>query len=106
MRIVHAGRKVERYPHAITAARLMDKYPGMCIALPEVFKPPQNSVLWPDNFLLPGQKNIIISSKTVEKLKRKYADGGTKESNGVDDEMLEAKITKSKRMVTSKSLMV
>ena len=56
VRIVHAGRKVERYPHAITAAGLMDKYPGMCIALPKVFKSTQNSVLWPDNFLLPGQK--------------------------------------------------
>ena len=70
VRIVHAGGQEELYQRAIAAIKLM-KYPGMCIALPEVFKAPHQSVLWPDDFLITGQKYFIIDSKAVEKLKRK-----------------------------------
>ncbi|KAF7829311.1 ABC transporter B family member 26, chloroplastic isoform X1 [Senna tora] len=70
--LVHEGGQKELYEHAVPASKLMDKYPGMCVALPQVFKDPHQSVLWPEEILLPGHKYIIISCKAVEKLKRKY----------------------------------
>lgn len=74
VKIVHEGGVKELYQHAVPASRLMEKYPGMCVALPEVFKDPHQSVLWPEEFLLPGQKYILISCKAVEKLKRKHTE--------------------------------
>ncbi|KAI9124944.1 hypothetical protein K1719_003560 [Acacia pycnantha] len=72
VKIVHEGGQKELYQHAIPASKLMEKYPGMCVALPEVFRDPHQSVLWPEEILMPGHKYIIISCKAVEKLKRKY----------------------------------
>lgn len=96
VRIVHAGGKQELYQHAILASNLMEKYPGMCIARPEVFKNPDQSVLWPEEHLLPGQKYIIISFRDVEKLKRKYSvEGKTREPNGVAQELLKGNTTNS-----------
>lgn len=97
VRIVHEGGEVEVYPHAISASKLMAKYPGMCVAKPEIFTVPHQSVLWPQDHLLLGHKYIIISNGKVEKLKRKYAQQGkTKEvSRVVTQETLEARTTKS-----------
>ncbi|WCJ38538.1 hypothetical protein M5689_019595 [Euphorbia peplus] len=71
VRIVHAGGREELYQHAVPASHVMDKYPGMCVARPEVFKNPQKSVLRPDEDLLPGHKYLILPSTTARKLKRK-----------------------------------
>lgn len=96
VRIVHAGGKQELYQHAILASKLMEKYPGMCVARPEVFKKPHQSVLWPEERLLPGQKYIIISFRDVGKLKRKLSEEGKpREPNGVVSEILKVNITKS-----------
>ncbi|KAI9074147.1 hypothetical protein K1719_043918 [Acacia pycnantha] len=96
VRIVHAGGKQELYQDAILASKLMEKYPGMCVARPEVFKNPHLSVLWPEEHLLPGQKYIIISFRDVAKLKlRLTEDGKTREPNGVGPELLKLSITKS-----------
>lgn len=72
VRIVHAGRREEVYYNAVPASQLMKKYPGMCIARPDVFKNPHGSLLWPEENLLPGQKYYIIPSTTAQKLKLKY----------------------------------
>lgn len=82
--ITHAGGQQEVYRHAVPASKLMTKYPGMCVARPEVFKVPHQSVLWREDLLLPGHKYILISFKAVEKLKHKHPEAGqTKEPNGV-----------------------
>ncbi|KAJ1396698.1 hypothetical protein SESBI_32370 [Sesbania bispinosa] len=84
VKITHAGGQQELYRHAVPASKLMKKYPGMCVARPEVFKVPHQSVLWREDLLLPGHKYILISFRDVEKLKRKHPEQGkTKEPNGV-----------------------
>ncbi|KAK6242148.1 hypothetical protein SCA6_007537 [Theobroma cacao] len=72
VRIVHAGGREELYQNAVPVSHLMEKYPGMCIARPEVFNNPHESLLWPKDSLLPGQKYYIIPSTTALKLKRKH----------------------------------
>ena len=72
VRIVHAGGQEELYQNAVLVSHLMEKYPGMCIAFPEVFKNPHQSLLWPEDSLLPGQKYLIIPSTTAHKLKRRH----------------------------------
>lgn len=76
VRIVHAGGREERYRTAILASQLIKKYPGMCVALPEVFKNPHASILLGEELLLPGQKYYIIPSTTVQKLKRRHPENG------------------------------
>lgn len=84
VRIMHAGGHQELYSHAVPASKVMRKYPGMCVARPEVFKVPHESVLWQEEILVPGHKYILISIRHVEKLKRKLEEEGTsKETNGV-----------------------
>lgn len=94
VRIVHAGGQEELHQHAVAASHLMEKYPGMCVARPEVFRNPQQSLLFPDEKLLPGHKYLIIPHTTAQKLKRKqmqkanvkgYAEG--------KDEMSDVNIT-------------
>lgn len=72
VRIIHPGRREELYQNAIPASQLMEKYPGMSIARPEVFTNPHESLLYPEDELLPGQKYYIVPSTTVQKLKRKH----------------------------------
>lgn len=73
VRIIHAGGRQELYKTAIPASRLMDKYPGMCVARPEVFKKPQDSILSAEEYLLPGQKYFIVPCTTVQKVKRRHS---------------------------------
>ncbi|XP_057763332.1 uncharacterized protein LOC130983163 [Arachis stenosperma] len=81
VRIVHKGGLQEVYQRALPASKLMRKYPGMCVASPEVFKDPHQSVLGPDQVLLLGHKYIMISPRDVHKLKRKHAQQGENEEN-------------------------
>ncbi|KAL0297022.1 UNVERIFIED_CONTAM: hypothetical protein Sradi_6754300 [Sesamum radiatum] len=76
VRIVHAGGRIEMYSYAIPASILIEKYPGMCIARPNVFKRPHESILSADDILLPGNKYFIIRSTTVEKIKRRHTRKG------------------------------
>ncbi|GKV22983.1 hypothetical protein SLEP1_g32777 [Rubroshorea leprosula] len=71
VRIVHAGGKEKLYQNVIPASQVMEKYPGMCVARPGVFKKPHESLLWPEENLLPGQKYYMIPSTTAQKLKRR-----------------------------------
>ncbi|KAK3041852.1 hypothetical protein RJ639_000368 [Escallonia herrerae] len=73
VRVVHAGGREELYHNAIPASQLLKKYPGMCVARPEVFKNPNESILSPEEKLLPGHKYYIIPSTTVQKVKRKHS---------------------------------
>ncbi|XP_030553081.1 uncharacterized protein LOC115757117 [Rhodamnia argentea] len=72
VRIIHAGGRIELYQDVIPASHVMEKYPGMCVALPEVFRKPHESILSPEEDLVPGRKYFIIPSTTAIKLMRKY----------------------------------
>ncbi|OMO80051.1 Reticulon [Corchorus olitorius] len=72
VRIVHAGGREELYQNTIPVSHLLEKYPGMCIARPDVFKNPDESLLRPEDNLLPGQKYLIVPFTTVQKLKRRH----------------------------------
>ncbi|KAL0421436.1 UNVERIFIED_CONTAM: Beta-arabinofuranosyltransferase RAY1 [Sesamum latifolium] len=85
VRIVHAGGRIEMYHSAIPASEMIRKYPGMCIARPDVFKRPNESLLSADDMLLPGHKYLIIRSTTVEKLKRKHSRKGRINENADND---------------------
>ncbi|KAJ8758893.1 hypothetical protein K2173_002672 [Erythroxylum novogranatense] len=92
VRIIHAGGRVERYQHALPASQLMEKYPGMCIARPDVFKDPDGSLLKPNEDLLPGLKYLMIPSSTARKLKHKHKEKDEK-LKGPADDMLDVNIT-------------
>ncbi|KAF9677875.1 hypothetical protein SADUNF_Sadunf08G0153200 [Salix dunnii] len=72
VRIVHPGGREELYRHALPASWLMEKYSGTCIARPGVFKNPKESLLRPDENLLPSHKYLLIPSTTVRKLTLKH----------------------------------
>ncbi|KAI3452678.1 hypothetical protein Pfo_009342 [Paulownia fortunei] len=92
VRIVHAGGQIEIYQNAIPASKLIKKYPGMCIAKPNVFKRPHESLLSADDILLPGNKYFIIRSTTVEKLKRRHSrKGRINEPANSNEPILESK---------------
>ena len=71
VRIVHAGGREELYQNVVSVSQLMEKYPGMCVARPEVFKNPQEALLRPEESLLVGQKYYMIPSTTARKIKKK-----------------------------------
>ncbi|KAF9590242.1 hypothetical protein IFM89_032020 [Coptis chinensis] len=73
VRVVHAGGLVELYHDAISAVQVMENNPGMCLSRPQIFKRPHESILQPDEKLLPGQKYYLVPRSTVRKLKHKYA---------------------------------
>lgn len=67
VRIVHAGGQLDLFPNAVPASLLMEKYPGKCVARPEVFKKPQESLLRPEESTLPGHKYYILPSTATQK---------------------------------------
>lgn len=73
VRIIHAGGREELYQNEVPASQLMWKYPTMRVARPEVFTNPHESLLRPEEKLLPGHKYFLIPSTTAQKLKRKYS---------------------------------
>lgn len=72
VRIVLASRMVEVYDGAVSASLVMQKYPGLCLARPEVFQRPQESLIGPNETLRPGQKFYLVPETTVKKLQQKY----------------------------------
>lgn len=60
------------YQNAVPPSQLIEMYPGMFVAWPEVFQYPQESLLYPEDKLLPGQKYYIVPSTIVQKLKQKH----------------------------------
>ncbi|KAI3816760.1 hypothetical protein L1987_16464 [Smallanthus sonchifolius] len=73
VRVLHAGGKEDLYLNPVTVSQLIKNYPGMCIARPEVFKNPNQSVLSTTDLLLLGQKYYVVPVTTLKKLKKKYA---------------------------------
>ncbi|KAH6763246.1 hypothetical protein C2S52_020679 [Perilla frutescens var. hirtella] len=76
VRIVHAGGRIEMFETAVPAAKLIRRYPGMCIARPDVFRHPHEAVLSADDVLLPGNKYFVVRCTTVEKLKKRLSRKG------------------------------
>lgn len=73
VRVVHAGGKVDHYPKAVLASKLLEKIPsGKWLTRPEVFKHPHDSVICPEEYLLPGHKYYVMPLSTIHKLKRKH----------------------------------
>ncbi|KAG6532245.1 uncharacterized protein LOC122038776 [Zingiber officinale] len=70
VRIVLAGGMVEMYGGAVSAQLVMEKYPGLCLAKPDVFQRPHESVVSPRARLLPGQKFYLVPRSTLIKLRR------------------------------------
>lgn len=60
---------------AMPAAKLIRRYPGMCIATPDVFRRPHEAVLSANDVLLPGNKYFVVRCTTVEKLRRRLSRG-------------------------------
>lgn len=56
VKIVHAGGRQELYQNAVPVSQSTEKYPGMYVGRPEVFKNPDDSLLSPEDNLLPGKK--------------------------------------------------
>ncbi|OVA20800.1 Protein of unknown function DUF4228 [Macleaya cordata] len=72
VRIVRKGGFVDLYRYAVSASQVMEKYPGMCVTRPEVFKRPHESLVQPEEKLQPGQKFYLVPRSTIQKLKRKF----------------------------------
>ncbi|KAH6828035.1 Nucleotide-diphospho-sugar transferase family protein [Perilla frutescens var. hirtella] len=73
VRIVHSGGRIEMYQTPIPASELIQKYPGLCITTPHVFKRPFESVLSDGDILLPGRKYFLMRCTAVEKLKHRHS---------------------------------
>lgn len=71
LKIVHAGGHVERYYMATPAAMIIQKNPSSVLARPEIFRRPWDSVIQPEEILVPGQKFYVVSRRTVKKLRRR-----------------------------------
>lgn len=56
---------------AVPAARIMEKHPNFILARPEVFRRPWDSVVQPEEILIPGQKYFIVPTRTMKKLRRR-----------------------------------
>ncbi|KAD2803964.1 hypothetical protein E3N88_37341 [Mikania micrantha] len=73
VRVVHAGGSEDLYQNPVMVTQLVKNYPGMCLAKPEVFKNPNESVLSGTDLLLPGKKYYLVPLTTLKKLKKKHA---------------------------------
>ncbi|PIN11508.1 hypothetical protein CDL12_15877 [Handroanthus impetiginosus] len=71
LKIIHAGGHVEYYYMAIPASRIIEKYPAFILARPEIFRRPWDSVVRPEEILIPGQRYYIVPCQTVKKLWRR-----------------------------------
>ncbi|KAK1389170.1 Myeloid-associated differentiation marker-like protein [Heracleum sosnowskyi] len=71
LKIIHAGGRTDYYYMAIPASRVMEMYPSFILAKPEIFRRPWDSVVRPEEMLVPGQKFFVVPIRTVKKLKRR-----------------------------------
>lgn len=72
VRVVLKGGAVEVYASAVPAYLVMRRYPaGLCLARPDVFARPHESVVCPTERLLPGQKFYLVPASTISKLRRR-----------------------------------
>lgn len=73
MSLVHAGGREELYQSAVPASRLIDNYPGICVAHPSIFRKSYESLVSAEEQLLPGKKYYIVPYTTVQKLKHGHS---------------------------------
>ncbi|KAJ9537762.1 hypothetical protein OSB04_030495 [Centaurea solstitialis] len=71
LQIIHAGGRIDRYYMAFPASLIMDKYPGFVLAWPEIFRRPWDSIVPPEEMLVPGQRYFVVPVRTVRKLRRR-----------------------------------
>ncbi|XVE78289.1 hypothetical protein DITRI_Ditri13aG0132800 [Diplodiscus trichospermus] len=71
LKIVHVGGVVECYYMAIPAVNIMEKYPTLILARPQVFWRPWDSLVRSDEILTPGEKFYLVPRSTVRKLRRR-----------------------------------
>ncbi|CAK9167184.1 unnamed protein product [Ilex paraguariensis] len=71
LKIIHAGGNAECYYMAVPAVRIIEKYPSYILARPEIFRRPWDSVVRPEEILIPGQKFFIVPRGTVKKLRQR-----------------------------------
>ncbi|KAH6788641.1 hypothetical protein C2S51_003647 [Perilla frutescens var. frutescens] len=76
VKIVHAGGHAEHYYMATPASWVMQKHPSFVLARPEIFRRPWDSVVRPDEILVPGQTYYIVPHRTVKKLRRRIRKPG------------------------------
>ncbi|KGN62322.1 hypothetical protein Csa_018692 [Cucumis sativus] len=73
VRVVHAGGKVDHYPNAVLASKILQTLPGKWLTHPQVFKQPHQSIIYPQEHLLPGHKYYVLPLSTIDKLMRKHS---------------------------------
>lgn len=56
---------------AVPAKRIIDKYPLFHLTRPEFFQQPWQSLVKPDQILLPGQRFFVVPRHTVRKLRKR-----------------------------------
>ncbi|PIA47539.1 hypothetical protein AQUCO_01400290v1 [Aquilegia coerulea] len=71
LKIIHVGGLVEFYYMAVPAVKIMDKYPSFLLARPEIFRRPWDSLVHPEEILMPGQRFFVVPRRTVKKLQRR-----------------------------------
>lgn len=85
LKIIHPGGRSEKYYMAVPAARIIEQYPAFILARPEVFHKPWDTIVRPDEMLVPGQKYLIVPRQTVKKLRRRIRKGGTSSNALLDN---------------------
>lgn len=75
VRIAHPCGQLDVYGHLVPAYSLTTKYQDMCIASPNDFKLPHQSVLWREDLLNPCHKYILISERCWESQKKVSREG-------------------------------
>ncbi|KAK1267933.1 hypothetical protein QJS04_geneDACA006737 [Acorus gramineus] len=88
VRIIHAGGLIEYYYMAVPAAKVLEKYPSSCLARPNVFRSPCESIVRPDEILTPGHKYYVVPRRTVRKLqaRARWASGPAHRPDGLVSE--------------------
>lgn len=84
LKIIHAGGTTDYYYMAVPASRVIEKYPSFILARPEVFRRPWDSVVRPEEILVPGQKFYIVPRRTVRKLRQKISREPDNDSSPLD----------------------
>ncbi|KAK1353802.1 hypothetical protein POM88_052167 [Heracleum sosnowskyi] len=84
LKIIHAGGTTDYYYMAVPASRVMEKYPSFILARPEVFQRPWDSVVRPEEILVPGQKFYVVPIRTVKKLKQRISRKPDNDSSPLD----------------------
>ncbi|CAI9783629.1 unnamed protein product [Fraxinus pennsylvanica] len=97
LKIVHAGGSAEYYYMAIPATRIIEKYPSFILTRPEVFRRPWDSIVRPEEILVPGQKFYIVPRRTVKKLRRRI--------KKTSSELGETNVSQQKNKFSTSSIM-